>query len=163
MWDLATLGNWGLILQDKRIAIPVVNPDLPPNKRQFEAIPPLYANPISNTLLIGTFSETAKPYWFLGATATQYLYVSPSSYGNFVGGVQTSVGTKIGLNKLTLLEFKEYNVHPYVLELAIPYWIEDIYVEVWQFGGYDPPNYQDVLDKLNLMDEKIDLIEDYGT
>ena len=155
-WDLATLDNWQLILQDSRVAQRVTNAPLAPGDYRYKPIPPIFATPSVNTLLVGTFSQTAKPYWFLGARASQYLYVSPSMSSNFISGVQAGNTINVGLNRLTLIEFKDYNISPYVLHLEIPYWIEDIYVEVWEFTGYMQPDYQDILDRLDSIETKID-------
>ncbi|MBE9193254.1 hypothetical protein IQ230_23490 [Gloeocapsopsis crepidinum LEGE 06123] len=154
-WDLATLDNWQLILSETRIAQrkqPIRSDSL----YEYEPISPIYTNPHSHVLLIGTYSETAKPYWFLGARASQYLYVSPSMNDRFISGVQTSDIKRIGLNRLTLVKFENYGVSPYALQLEIPYWIEDIYVEVWEYlddiqeGG---EQYQEMLDRLNSIED----------
>ena len=156
VWDLTTRINWAVILQDRRIAVRVADANLPANKYRYKPIPPIFATPSTNTLLIGTFSETAKPSWFLGATASQYLYVSPSSSIEFTTGVQTDHIVKLGLNRLTLVEFKNYDVSPYLLKLDIPYWLEDVYVEVWQYGGSDNTNSDDIILRLNSIESKID-------
>lgn len=154
VWDLATQGNWNLILAETRIA-----ERQPTNIRrdsiyEYYPIQPIYSTPNSHTLLIGTQSNSAQPYWFLGARASQFLYVSPSMTSAFISGVQASETKKIGLNRLTLVEFKNYDVSPYTLQLDIPYWLEDIYVEVWEYlGTEENDNYQaqlaDIQDSLN--------------
>ncbi len=63
---------------------------------------------------------------------------------------------------MNLVEFKDYDVSPYVLQLDIPYWLEDIFIEVWEYTGYVDPGYQEVLDRLDAIEEKIDFTENYG-
>jgi hypothetical protein len=162
MWDLATRDNWNLLLQDRRFAEIVKDPNLKPNQIKYKPINPLYANPTSNTLLIGAVSETAKKYWYLGARASKYLYVSPSTTSGFIRGVQVSDVKQIALGRMNLVEFKDYDVTPYTLQLDIPYWLEDIYIEVWEYDGYIEPGYQEVLDRLDSIETKIDAIENYG-
>lgn len=133
-WDLATRENWELILSDQRTVVykEGTQPTAIPYK--YAPISPIYANPRSHVLLIGTYSKNARAHWFLGARASQYLYVSPSMNSSFLtSGVQASDTKKIGLNRFTLVEFKNYNIVPYVLQLDIPYWLEHIYVEVWEY------------------------------
>lgn len=133
VWDLATRENWELILSESRL-VTYNNNTLPTDDRyKYTPISPIYATPSSHTLLIGTRSNSARQHWFLGARASQYLYVSPSNNFSYTSGVQALDIKKIGLNRLTLVEFKNYNVIPYVLEIDIPYWLEDIYVEVWEY------------------------------
>ncbi len=133
VWDLSTRENWELILSERRVAQRIPNSSSAQYEYKYIPISPIYTNPNSHTLLVGTYSETALPYWFLGARASQYLYVSPSDDYRFISGVQASDIKRVGLNRLTLIKFEDYGVLPYVLQLEIPYWLEDIYVEVWEY------------------------------
>lgn len=162
LWDLATRENWELILSDRKIANRLPSPDLTKYKYLYDPISPIYTTPNSHTLLIGTQSNSAESYWFLGARASQYLYVSPSTSSNLISGVQTSEVKRIGLNRLTLVEFPNYSILPYVLQLEIPYWLEDIYVEVWEYqGAYygEDEKYENTIIRLESIEEKIDRIE----
>ncbi|WP_009631024.1 hypothetical protein [Synechocystis sp. PCC 7509] len=160
-WDLALRENWGLVLQDSRMAERIPTPNNPPGKYKYKAIPPIYATCDSSTVLIGTYSQTAETYWFLGAKVSQFLYVSPSLSSNFVSGVQAGETKNAGLNRLTLIKFEDYGVYPYTLKLEIPYWLEDIYMEVWQYTGYEEQGYEEVLDRLDSIEMKIDEIQNY--
>lgn len=163
-WDLATRDNWDLILRENRIA--TQKTEATSGKYFHNPISPIYTNPSSHILLIGTKSEYAKPHWYLGATASQYLYVSPSMTSGLISGVQASDIKKIGLNKLTLVKFENYDISPYILQLEIPYWLEDIYVEVWQYqsisSGNNDESYNEILNKLDTIEAKFNAIEDYG-
>lgn len=162
VWDLAQLDNWELILSDRRTVKYLENKKSTDLKYKYTPIDPIYTTTSSHTLLIGAVSNSALQHWFLGARASQYLYVSPSQSGNFTSGVQVEGIKPIGLNRLTLVEFKNFNVVPYVVQLEIPYWLEDIYIEVWEYDGYMEPGYQEVLDRLDSIETKIDAIENYG-
>lgn len=159
MWDLATKENWELILSDRRSVVYRDN-TLPTNDEYiYTPISPIYAAPYSHVLLIGTQSNSAKEHWFLGARASQYLYVSPSTTLAFISGVQASDTKKIGLNRLTLVRFENYGVSPYTLQLEIPYWLEDIYVEVWEYQGYlvdEDQRYEEIINRLGDIEAKID-------
>lgn len=163
VWDLATKENWELILSDRRTVQRVNNPDLAQNQYEYIPIAPIYTNPNSHVLLIGTYSASAKPYWFLGARASQYLYVSPSTSSNFISGVQASDIKRVGLNRLTLVKFDNYDVLPYTLQLEIPYWLEDIYVEVWEYQGYVSQGYEEVLDRLDAIETQLEDIKNQAS
>jgi hypothetical protein len=163
VWDLAERDNWELILSDRRTVKYLENKKSTDLKYKYTPIAPIYATTESHTLLIGAVSNSALQHWFLGARASQYLYVSPSQSGSFTSGVQVEGIKPIGLNRLTLVQFKNFGVTPYVLQLEIPYWLEDIYVEVWEYSGYIEPGYQEILDRLDSIETKTDSIENYGT
>lgn len=156
LWDLATKENWELILSDRRIANRLPTPDPAKYKYLYDPIAPIYTTPSSRVLLIGTQSNSAKSYWFLGARVSQYLYVSPSMNSNLISGVQTSDIKRVGLNRLTLVKFEDYGVYPYTLQIEIPYWLEDIYVEVWEYQGiYADENqqYEELIARLDSIEE----------
>jgi len=161
--QLADRSNWELILTQSRIVTRSTTKELSYSLYEYEPIQPIYANPKSHLLLIGTKSETAKPHWYLGARALQYLYVSPSTSGNFTSGVQAGSSINVGLNKMTLVKFEDYDTFDYVLELQIPYWIEDIYVEVFEYKGFIEPDSRQILDRLDSIETKIDSIENFGS
>lgn len=157
LWDLATKGNWELILSQQQIV--AKKNQVSKDKYEYTPISPIYATPESHILLIGTHSQSALPHWFLGARASQYLYVSPSMNSNLISGVQTSDIKRIGLNRLTLVKFDNYDIVPYVLQLEIPYWLEDIYVEVWEYqGSYygEDEQYENIIVRLESIEEKLD-------
>lgn len=158
LWDLATRENWKLLISEQRTVV-YKNGTLPAsNEYIYTPISPIYATPNSHILLIGTHSQKAEAHWFLGARASQYLYVSPSMNSNLISGVQTSEVKRIGLNRLTLVQFPNYGILPYILQLEIPYWLEDIYVEVWEYQGiYADENQQheDLIARLDAIEEML--------
>lgn len=159
-WDLVIRENWELILS-QQLNVVYNEGTLPTDKKyKYTPISPIYATPQSHTLLIGTYSNRARAHWFLGARASQYLYVSPSMTSAFISGVQASDTKKCGLNRLTLVEFKNYDVVPYTLQLEIPYWLEDIYVEVWEYQGnigdsQTKLDTSDIIERLQRIESKI--------
>ena len=163
LWDLATRENWQLILNEKRTVTYKDGTSPVNDEYKYTAISPIYASPNSRTLLVGTYSESALPYWFLGARVSQYLYASPSPTTNLMSGVQTSDIKRVGLNRLTLVKFEDYGIYPYVLELQIPYWLEDIYVEVWEYQGQiddvaQQHDINEILARLERIEQNIDMI-----
>lgn len=163
MWDLATRDNWELVLSDSRVVTPIPNSQTDYGGYSFTPIPPVYAVCNTNTVLVGTFSQTAKPYWFLGGRVSQFLSVSPSLSSNFISGVQAGASRNVGLNRLNLLKFDDYDIYPYTLSIDTPYWLEDIYIEVWQYEGGDNTDADDILIRLDSIEMKIDAMENYGT
>lgn len=162
VWDLATRENWELVLTDNRITVPIPGSETLYGGYSFEPIPPVYAVCNTDTVLVGTFSQSAKPYWFLGARVSQYLYVSPSMSSNFISGVQAGATQRAGLNRLTLFKFENYNVHPYTLSIETPYYIEDIYIEVWQYLAQDNTDSDDILLRLDSIEMKLDAMANPG-
>ena len=80
-----------------------------------------------------------------------------------MSGVQTSDIKRVGLNRLTLVKFEDYGIYPYVLELQIPYWLEDIYVEVWEYQGQiddvaQQHDINEILARLERIEQNIDMI-----
>lgn len=163
MWNLATRENWELILSERRNVVYKDNTLPSQDRYRYTPISPIYTTPNSHILLIGTQSNSALAHWFLGARASQYLYVSPSTTSNLISGVQTSEIKKLGLNRLTFVQFPNYNILPYTLQLEIPYWLEDIYIEVWEYQGvYADANqqYDDLVLRLDAIETQLDRIEE---
>lgn len=157
VWDLAKQGNWQLLLAEERI---VQNrKKITAYNYEYQPISDFFASPKSHVLLIGTISNSAKKHWYLGAKASQYLYISPSLNNNLATGVQVSDTKSIRLNHLNLVKFENYNVIPYVLRLEVPYWLEDIYIEVWEYQGKyygEDEQYENTIVRLEGIEEKID-------
>lgn len=162
MWESIDRTNWRLILSESRTVVYKNNTRPGDKEYDYTPIPPFYATPNSYALLIGVRSENARQHWFLGARVSQYLYISPSPNNNLMSGVQTSDVKKIGLGRLTLLEFSNYNILPYVLEIKIPYWLEDVYIEVWEhsqaFVESSKITLADIYADLTAIKEKLDII-----
>ncbi len=102
--------------------------------------------PISNmfvaldkyVLLIGISSiKNVKPWWFLGGRASQFLYLSPSSTPELSLGVQACEQKRLRINSMNLVQFQNFGFVPYVLLIEIPYWLEDVHVEVWKYLGFE--------------------------
>ena len=161
--DLTTRENWELILTQKSVVTRHSDKLRKDSLYEYDPIQPIYANPRSPLLLIGTKSDNALPHWFLGATASQFLYVSPSTTSYIISGVQAQESKKIGLNRLTLVKFEDYGISPYTLQLSIPYWLEDIVIEVWEYADPIVSANQNIIERLDSIETKIDAIENYGT
>lgn len=164
IWDLATRENWQLILADQRVVDYVDNTQPTQTPYKYNPIEPIYATPNTHALLVGTRSSTAKLRWKLGAYVSQYLYVSPSDTGNFSSGVQIGNAQIARLNNFTFLQFPNHNVSPYVLKIEIPYWIEDIYIEVWEYTAEFTPieNLEDIQLSLSEILNRLDNIDSAG-
>lgn len=165
-WDLTTRGNWELLVSERRSVIYTNNTSPDSITYKYTPISPIYVTATTHTLLVGIVSNSARRHWFLGARVSQYLYVSPSAAQGLISGVQASDIKKAGLSRLTLIEFKDYNVVPYVVEVDIPYWLEDVYVEVWQYNGSVPkgeqPDLTELLDRLEIMAQQLASLEQHG-
>ncbi|KJH69400.1 hypothetical protein [Aliterella atlantica] len=165
-WDLTTRENWELLTSERRSVVYKNNTTPSDLNYKYTPIPPIYVTATTHTLLVGIVSNSARVHWFLGARVSQYLYVSPSSAMGLISGVQAADSKRAGLSRLTLIEFKNYNVIPYVVEVAVPYWLEDVYVEVWQYNGQvltgEQPNLSELLDRLEVMAQQLASLEQHG-
>lgn len=153
--ELANSQNWELILTQRRAVIYHTDKVLRNSLYEYDPIQPIYANPRSHLLLIGTKSESSPSYWFLGARAAQFLYVSPSMESYVISGVQAQGTKNIGLNRITLVQFEDYGVSPYTLQLSIPRWIEDIQIEVWEYANPIVSDSQIIIDRLDSIETKL--------
>lgn len=157
--DLSLLSNWTKILEE-RYVVRYVKGDSSKRNYKYIKIPAIYSIVNSNVLLVGIQSNSAKKHWYLGAKISQYLYVSPSTSPNFVRGVEAQEQKRARLNNLTLVNFKDYGIYPYVLAIEIPYWLEDAYVEVWEYSqvvsNTQQFNFQEIEQKLDRIEYKID-------
>lgn len=98
-------------------------------------IPPISISIKSPLLLVGIGSESAKPSWYKGAYATLLLPISPSSTSQFLARVDTYRDRMIcRLGYLTLLDFTYWSTPSYQLQLHFPRYIEDVFVEVWEYS-----------------------------
>lgn len=159
-FNLGIPSNWIKLLSNK-LVVQYIKGDSSKKEYKYVPIPPIYITPNSNTLLIGVQSNSAKKHWYLGARISQYLYVSPSTSPNFIQGVETSDQKRVRLNNLTLVNFKDYGIYPYILAIEIPYWLEDAYVEAWEYNQVvnDPTqqlNIQEIKQRLDRIEHKID-------
>lgn len=161
MLEIDNKTKWRNILTETRTVIYKDNTKPGDDKYFYTPISPLYVTTEAYLLLVGVHSNNAKRHWFLGARVSQYLYTSPSSSDKLIQGVQASDIKKAGLERLTLIEFPNHNVKPYVLQVEIPYWLEDVYVEVWEYiGEHDSTsnNLGNIETRFNRIDEQLNTI-----
>lgn len=161
MLNLANQKNWRLILGERRTVTYKNGTSPTDDKYRYEPIDPIYVSPNSNILLVGSQSNSAEKHWYLGARVSQYLYVSPSASANFIRGIEAQEQKRIRLNNLTLVNFKDYGIYPYILAIEVPYWLEDAYVEVWEYNqvvteSIQQFNIQEIKQKLDRIEYKID-------
>lgn len=130
MSDLQNVNQWRLIL---RSSYQVQHQS--PTK--YTAIPDFFVEFSKPVVVAGGVSETAKAHWFLGAYITQYLDISPSESNRLRNFVKVGERQKIPLDQMAKLEFQDYGIYPYHAKVEIPYWIEDISLEIWEFHGQE--------------------------
>ena len=152
--DVTPSNKWQRVDANRYLAEIISNT---PEKIEYKPIPPIYYTVNSNLLLIGVQSDSAKPYWYLGANVSQYLYIAPDVGNvNFPGGVQASDQKKLGLNRLTLVNFQDFNVIPYILVFEVPYWLRDLYIEVWEHAEGTNNAVEDELKEIKTRLERIE-------
>lgn len=90
----------------------------------------------SPIIMVGISSKSAKKHWYLGGWAAMYLNIVPGSNTDFVAAVKTDP-QKCKLNNLTLIRFPFLGIYPYTLVVSIPYYFEDVYIEIWEYTDFD--------------------------
>lgn len=94
----------------------------------------------SYVVIIGLRSEGARSTWQTGGWASQLLPFLPSSTSDYVAAVQTSKKW-LRLRTLNLIVFPKL-MNTWILDLAFPYWLPDISIEVWRYDGRDIDQFQ---------------------
>ena len=149
MWELGNQSNWDLVLKNTYYAnVSQSDPKI------FVPIPSIGVSVNSQILLIGARNTQAKSNWFLAGYASPRLLFVPSFNSEFLSIVQSSPGIKIGLNRLTLLTFPDYNLLPYILEISISKWHKEMFLEIWQYTG----SVEDIKSSLNRIEQKVDTL-----
>lgn len=121
--------EWNLVAREARQAQPV-------SPRGYLPIPDrAFAIENSYTVMIGIRSSSAERHWFLGCWAEQRLLFVPSSTTEFVAAVKTK-SYRCQLETLTLCTFSKLQ-SPWLLLLRFPWWLEDVFYEVWRYDGRD--------------------------
>ena len=106
----------------------------------------------SQVLIIGLSAEFRRSTWYTGGWASQLLPFSPSSTSIFPAIVQSrSFKLRLGIQNLVI--FPRY-LPIWVLQLAFPYWLEDVTVEIWPYDGRD----LSVFDQLDRVQSKVDAL-----
>lgn len=131
MWDFGNNLNWDLALRQtyNAISLSADDPDL------FSPIPPITLSVSAKILLIGAKNQYAKPNWFLAGFVSPRLLFSPSSTSEFIAAISSYPRVKIGLDRLNLVKFDNYDLSTYLLEINIPKWHRQMMLEIWQYSG----------------------------
>lgn len=150
MWDLGNKSNWDLALRNTYYAS-VSSSD----PKVFVPIPPVTTSVNSYTLLIGVENSSAPSHWYLAGYACPRLLFTPSFDSDFLSLVQSNTGVRLGLNRLNLVSFSNYNILPYILEINVARWHKEMSIEVWQYIGSE----LDIRDDLVEIKSDLDRIE----
>lgn len=155
--DIQNSLNWDLALRKTyQSRAPVAEGELQPYKPP--PILPITISVDSYVLAIGGKSSTAKSHWKLAAWVAPRLLFSPSSTSEFIAAVQSEKPQKVFLERLNLIQFVDFGIKPYLLEIIIPRWHTEMYLEVWKYSGAQVTT--DLLNSLNLARQKLEIIEE---
>lgn len=130
MVDLQNPGKWALLLDSTHVITMV-------SATSYTPILPFFLSFNEPILVAGASSASAKQHWYLGATMTQYLDVSPSATPPFSNLVEVGERKKIPLKGMIRLDFQNYGIYPYRAKIEVPYYLEDVRIQVWEFFGKD--------------------------
>lgn len=122
--------NWDLALRTNYSASPAPN-----EARGYFPIPPKTILLDRYILAIGASSVKAKPNWRLAGFVSPRLLFSPSSTSEYIALVQSEKEQAILLNQLTLVRFTDFGVTPYVMQISIPSWLQQLSLEIWKYQG----------------------------
>lgn len=95
----------------------------------------------SNLMLIGVSSNAAKSTWYTGAYIEVNLLLGSVDSESAYPGVTQILNARIGLRRLTLLHWYEYEPKPYAILLNVPRWISQLSVEAYWYDGPQSDNY----------------------
>lgn len=87
-------------------------------------------------LAIGVTAGNAKPHWRLGGWAAQLLPTTIDYTSEFAQVLESSA-RRLRLNRLTFISFPQMPITPYLVEIRFPYWLDEVYLEVWRYDGRD--------------------------
>lgn len=98
----------------------------------------------SPILMVGVSSSVAKSHWKTGAWVSMWLPVLPASTTQFTATVSAHIH-RCQLRHLNLVQFPYLGISPYIVNVSFPYWLEEVDLEMWQYGEsmdgtYEPPN-----------------------
>jgi hypothetical protein len=148
--------NWNLI---KRENYQVLITSRGPRKRDYiynsladlnlVARSPVFMIGVSSTRMVGDPEEPVPITWKVGGWASMQLTILPGSTTEFAAFVEGDRRERVPLllGKLNLVRLPYLGIYPYILNIAFPTWIEQLYIEVWQYGenddgSYFPPNVE---------------------
>ncbi|MBE9191405.1 hypothetical protein IQ230_13825 [Gloeocapsopsis crepidinum LEGE 06123] len=129
MWDFTNTLNWDPVLRRTYNAQPATA-----DGDQFIPIPPITTVVDSSIIMIGAKNSLAKPSWYLAGSVSSQLLITPSSTTEFVSVVENS-RKRIGLNRLNLFRFNNYNTSQVLIEINLARWHKQMYLEVWKYSG----------------------------
>lgn len=147
MWEFGNNLNWDLVLRRTYYAKPITE-----DFKSFVPISTITATVDSHILLIGAKNPQAKPNWFLAGYAGSRLLFSPSSTSEFTAAVQSYPRVRLGLDRLTLVKFTNFDLLPYLLEINVARWHKEMLLEVWKYSG----KVDDVESAVARIEEKLD-------
>lgn len=132
--DFADAIEWNLVRRETLTA-----PETPtPVSQRLPSRTYLIQN--SHVLIIGLNSTTAKSGWFTGGWASMTLLFLPSSTSDFPAAVDHQKKW-LRLRSLNLVIFPKI-MNTWVLSLEFPYWLQDLYIEVWRYDGQDISTFE---------------------
>jgi hypothetical protein len=128
-WEFTNNLNWDLVLRNTYNAQPITV-----DGSQFSPIPAITVLVDSKVLLIGARNDLAKPNWYFAGSVSARLLFSPSSTSEFLSIVESS-RRGLGLNRLNLLRFNDYDTSNYLLEINLARWHKRMFLEIWKYSG----------------------------
>ena len=146
-WEFGNNLNWNLVARDTYFATII------PPGTSFIPIPAKQFVVNSRVVLIGCRNTQAKVSWYSAGYASQRLFFSPSSTSAYIAFVQSQKQYRLGLERLNLLIFDDFDLIPYSLEIKISRWHINMELEVWEYVG----NINDLGSQLDRIEEKVDV------
>ena len=139
--DLGNRLNWNLLRRGEYKAQIFYQTEL---EYRYRAIKDIQLAARSPILMIGVSSPMAKSHWKTGAWISMWLPILPASTTQFTATVSAHT-QRCFLRQLNLIQFPYLGISPFIVNVAFPYWLEEVKLEVWQYGEsidgvYEPPN-----------------------
>lgn len=119
--------NWDLV--KRQTVSRTYNPD-----GTFNRISPVTVVADSYVMMFGFRNDNAPSRWWYAATVSMKLLTLPSSTSEFMASVH-AFSRKCGLRELSIIQFPNYGLLPFLAEIRFPSWHEQMYLEVWKYSG----------------------------
>lgn len=118
-------------------------------------IPPISIVCDSHLMMFGFRNDEAKPTWRFAARVHMKLLTLPSSTSEFLASVE-AFSQGCNLRELTLIQFPNLGLLPFLAEINIAKWHKKMYIEVWKYSGDEIDITTQSLEIIRRLESKID-------
>lgn len=142
--------NWDLVKRQTYNATMIT-------ENSYIPIPPISIVAESHLMMFGFRNDLGKSTWRYAATVEMKLLTLPSSTSEFMASV-AAFKQGCNLRELTLVKFPNYGMLPFLVEIRVPKWHKQMFLEAWRYSGDEIDIPSQSLEILNRIESKIDAL-----